>query len=251
MLESKIRKQNTCWRSVVPVDVQLGVTLYKLFKNTDYLDLVDKFGIGESTAHEIVMDTTVAIVKCLRYKIHFPSTAKEVQAVTAGFRQKRFLSVYAGWPGRIHDRVFHNSTLRNKIVARELLTSPAMLAYDDKIKPYLVGDKGYQLQQHLMIPHTTPNPTPSKATFNLHHHLAQIPKYLPNIIKSCCILHNFLIDVGETDLQAEIQAWRKEVKRLKDQDLFVNYSDPEQVEGEPHEELHSLEDAKEWHLCLL
>ncbi|XP_024531998.1 protein ANTAGONIST OF LIKE HETEROCHROMATIN PROTEIN 1-like isoform X2 [Selaginella moellendorffii] len=111
--------------------------------------------------------------------------------------QKRFLSVYAGWPGRV--RVFRNSTLRNKIVARELLTSPAVLAYDDRIKPYLVGDKGYQLQQHLMIPHTT---------FNLHHHLAWIvieqafgllkmkfrcldqkqriqPKYLPNIIKSC------------------------------------------------------------------
>ncbi|XP_024533996.1 protein ANTAGONIST OF LIKE HETEROCHROMATIN PROTEIN 1-like [Selaginella moellendorffii] len=68
--------------------------------------------------------------------------------------QKRFLSVYAGWPGRVPDtRVFRNSTLRNKIVARELLTSPAVLAYDDRIKPYL--DKGYQLQQHLMIPHTT------------------------------------------------------------------------------------------------
>ncbi|XP_024532301.1 uncharacterized protein LOC112346810 isoform X2 [Selaginella moellendorffii] len=87
MLESEIRKQDTGWRSVVPVDVRLWVTLYKLFKNTDYLDLADKFGIGESTAHEIVMDTTVAIVKCLRYKIHFPSTANEVQAVTAGFRQ--------------------------------------------------------------------------------------------------------------------------------------------------------------------
>ncbi|XP_024532343.1 uncharacterized protein LOC112346820 isoform X2 [Selaginella moellendorffii] len=226
------------------------------------------------------MNTTVVIVKCLRYRIHFPSTAKEVRAVVAGFRQvtgtrlpnvagaidctprssdlldwtarattigssgtrssckgfvmprRGFLSVYAGWPGRVHDmRVFRNSALRNKIVARELLTSPAVLAYDDRIKPYLVGDKGYQLQQHLMIPHTT---------FNLHHHLAWIvieqafgllkmkfrcldkkqriqPKYLPNIIKSCCILQNFLIDVGETDLQAEIQAWRKEVKRLKDQ----------------------------------
>ncbi|XP_024532339.1 uncharacterized protein LOC112346818 isoform X2 [Selaginella moellendorffii] len=87
MLESEIRKQDTGWRSVVLVDVRLGVTLYKLFKNTNYLDLVDKFGIGESTAHEIVMDTTAAIVKCLRYKIHFPSTAKEVRAVAAGFRQ--------------------------------------------------------------------------------------------------------------------------------------------------------------------
>ncbi|XP_024523203.1 uncharacterized protein LOC112343649 isoform X2 [Selaginella moellendorffii] len=181
--------------------------------------------------------------------------------------------------GRIHDmRVFCNSTLRNKIVARELLTSPVVLAYDDRIKPYLVGDKGYQLQQHLMIPHTT---------FNLHHHLARIvieqafgllkmkfrcldqkqriqSKYLPNIIKSCCILHNFLIDVGETDLWAEIQAWRKEVKRLKDQDLFVDYGDPEEVEGEPREELHSPENAKEvrenltfslclcqWRSCLL
>ncbi|XP_024523192.1 uncharacterized protein LOC112343642 isoform X1 [Selaginella moellendorffii] len=190
--------------------------------------------------------------------------------------------------GCIHDmRVFRNSTLRNTIVARELLTLPAVLAYDDRIKPYLVGDKGYQLQQHLMIPHTTLNPTPSKAAFNLHHHLAWIvieqafgllkmkfrcldqkqriqPKYLPNIIKSCCILHNFLIDVGETDLRVEIQAWRKEVKRLKDQDLFVDYGDPEQAEGEPREELHSPEDAKEvrenltfslclcqWRSCLL
>ncbi|XP_024536123.1 uncharacterized protein LOC112348217 [Selaginella moellendorffii] len=235
MLESEIRKHDTGWRSVVLVD--------KLFKNTDYLDLADKFGIGESTAHEIFMDTTVAIVKCLRYKIHFPSTAKEVRAVAAGFRQvtgTRLPNVAGAidctprssdlldWTarattigssvtrssckgfvmprrGRVHDmRVFRNSTLRNKIVARELLTSPVVLAYDDRIKPYLVGDKGYQLQ----IPHTTLNPTPSKAAFNLHHHLARIvieqafgllkmkfrcldqkqriqPKYLPNIIKSC------------------------------------------------------------------
>ncbi|EFJ05342.1 hypothetical protein SELMODRAFT_431705 [Selaginella moellendorffii] len=214
MLESKIRKQDTGWKSAVPVDVRLGVTLYKLFKNTDYLDLADKFGIGESTAHEIVMDTTVAIVKCLRYKIHFPSTAKEVRAVTAGFRQVT---------GHVHDtRVFRNSTLKNKIVARELLTLPAVLAYDDRIKPYLVGDKGC-LDQKQRIQ----------------------PKYLPNIIKSCCILHNFLIDVRETDLRVEIQAWRKEVKRLKDQDLFVDYGDPEQAEGEPREELHSPEDVKE------
>ncbi|EFJ23617.1 hypothetical protein SELMODRAFT_415462 [Selaginella moellendorffii] len=188
----------------------------------------DKFGIGKSTAHEIVMDTTVAIVKCLRrFELlllvtgtRLPSVAGAidctprssdlldwtVRATTTGssgtlssckgfVMPRRVLSVYAGWPGRVHDmRVFRNSTLRNKIVARELLTSPV---------------------------------------------------YLPNIIKSCCILHNFLIDVGETDLRGEIQAWRKDVKRLKDQDLFVDYSDPEQAEGEPREELHSPEDAKE------
>ncbi|EFJ05127.1 hypothetical protein SELMODRAFT_431821, partial [Selaginella moellendorffii] len=92
-------------------------------------------------------------------------------------------------------------------------------------------------------------PTPAASDDSTHKCLDQKqriqPKYLPNIIKSCCILHNFLIDAGETDLQAEIQAWRKEVKRLKDQDFFVDYGDPEQAEGEPREELHSPEDVKE------
>ncbi|EFJ27444.1 hypothetical protein SELMODRAFT_412228 [Selaginella moellendorffii] len=240
MLESEIQKQDTGWRSAVPVDVRLGVTLYKLFKNTDYLDLADKFGIGESTAHEIVMDTTAAIVKCLRYKIHFPSTAKE---------EPDCLMLLGRLTTRLDGESYYDWKQRYSVIFKKLLTLPAVLAYDDRIKPYLVGDKGYQLQQHLMIPHTTPNLRPSKAAFNLHHHLARImlgsKTKDPAKVPSQHHQELFLIDVGETDLWVEIQAWRKEVKRLKDQDLFVDYGDPEQAEGEPCEELHSPEDAKE------
>ncbi|EFJ05489.1 hypothetical protein SELMODRAFT_431529 [Selaginella moellendorffii] len=233
MLESEIQKQDTGWRSVVPVDVRLGVTLYKLFKNTDYLDLVDKFGIRESTAHEIVMDTTVAIVKCLRYKIHFPSTAKE---------EPDCLMLLGRSTTRLDGKSYYDRKQRYSVI--------------------LQGEQDCSKGAADIT--RAPNLTPSKAAFHLHHHLAWIvieqafellkmkfrcldqkqriqPKYLPNIIKSCCILHNFLIDVGETVLRAEIQAWRKEVKRLKDQDLFVDYGDCEQARGA----LHSPEDAKE------
>ncbi|EFJ23291.1 hypothetical protein SELMODRAFT_415615 [Selaginella moellendorffii] len=117
LLRNKVEicKQDTKFMRAVPVDVLLGVTLYKLFKNTDYSDLSDKFGIGEATAH------ATAIVKCL---------------------------------GSVHDmRVFRNSRLYHKIQAKELLTVLREFAFDEWIEPYLVGDKDYQLQQHLMIPH--------------------------------------------------------------------------------------------------
>ncbi|EFJ23471.1 hypothetical protein SELMODRAFT_36005, partial [Selaginella moellendorffii] len=87
ILEAEICKQDTKFRRAVPVDVRLGVTLYKLFKNTNYSDLSDKFGIGEATAHDIVVQTTAAIVKCLRYKIRFPETVAKVRAVAADFQQ--------------------------------------------------------------------------------------------------------------------------------------------------------------------
>ncbi|EFJ15670.1 hypothetical protein SELMODRAFT_422535 [Selaginella moellendorffii] len=55
ILEAEICKQDTNFRRAVPVDVRLGVTLYKLFKNTNYSDLSDKFGIGGATTHDIVV----------------------------------------------------------------------------------------------------------------------------------------------------------------------------------------------------
>ncbi|EFJ23965.1 hypothetical protein SELMODRAFT_415254 [Selaginella moellendorffii] len=234
ILEAEICKQNTKFRRAVPVDVRLGVTLYKLFKNTDYSDLSDKFGIGEATAHDIVVQTTAAIVKCLRYKIRFPETAAEGVCDA----QKRFLSIYASWPGSVHDmRVFQNSRLCHKIQARELLTVPREFAFDEWIEPYLVGDKGYQLQQHLMIPHLGSLLTVTEAEIK--------PKYLPNIIKSCCILHNFLIDVGETNINAEIKAWEKHIQALKEAEIFKDYGDPIVAEGEPQEDLRGPEDARE------
>ncbi|XP_024515046.1 putative nuclease HARBI1 [Selaginella moellendorffii] len=172
-----------------------------------------------------------------------------------------------GPDGSVHDmRVFRNSRLCHKIQARELLTVPREFAFDEWIEPYLVGDKGYQLQQHLMIPHLGSRLTVTKAEYNQQHHLARIvikqafgllkmkfkcldqkqrikPKYLPNIIKSCCILHNFLIDVGETNINAEIKAWEKHIQALKEVEIFEDYGDPIVAEGEPQENLHGPEDA--------
>ncbi|EFJ20133.1 hypothetical protein SELMODRAFT_418500 [Selaginella moellendorffii] len=55
--------------------------------NTNYSDLSDKFGIGEAIAHDIVVQTIAAIVKCLRYNIQFLETAAEVRVMAEDFQQ--------------------------------------------------------------------------------------------------------------------------------------------------------------------
>ncbi|EFJ23468.1 hypothetical protein SELMODRAFT_442782 [Selaginella moellendorffii] len=212
------------WWSVVPVDVRLGVTLYKLFKNTNYLDLVDKFGIRESTAHEIEPDCLLLLGRSTTRldsesyydrKQRYSVILQGDQAIPSGGQR-------VPTPAASDDST-HNSeldTIQGSFQPSQIVIEQAFGLLKMKFRCL---DQKQKIQ----------------------------PKYLPNIIKSCCILHNFLIDVGETDLRAEIQAWRKEVKMLKDQDLFVDYGDPEEVEGEPREELHSPEDAKEWRSCLL
>ncbi|EFJ25753.1 hypothetical protein SELMODRAFT_413685 [Selaginella moellendorffii] len=170
VIDALLRNKDTKFRRVVLVDVRMGVILYNLFKNTDYSDLSDKFGIGEAIAHDIVVQTTVAIIKCLRL------------------------------PGSVHDvRVFWNSKLCSRVPQGQ----PTIAALDDPSLRCL--DK----KQRIKL------------------------KYLSNIIKGCCILHNFLIDAGETNINAEIKAWERHIQALKKAKIFEDYEDPIMAEGEP------------------
>ncbi|EFJ21429.1 hypothetical protein SELMODRAFT_417462 [Selaginella moellendorffii] len=223
------------FRRAVLVDVRLGVTLYKLFKNTNYSDLSDKFGIGETTAHDIVVQTTAAIIKCLRYKIRFLETAAEVRAMVADFQQitKTRLPNVAGAIDCTHFEIIRP------------VGPDGGLRRSEKVLEYLC--RLARECSRLMM---------TEAEYNQQHHLAQIVikqafgllkmkfkcldqkqriklKYLLNIIKSCCILHNFLIDVGETNINVEIKAWEKHIQALKEPKIFEDYKDPVVVEGEP------------------
>ncbi|EFJ24077.1 hypothetical protein SELMODRAFT_414839 [Selaginella moellendorffii] len=143
------------------MDVHLGVTLYKFFKNTNYSNLSNKFGIGEAIAHDIVVQTIAAIVKCLGYKIQFLETAMEGVCDA----QKRFLSTYV-----VIEAEYNQQHYLAWIVIEQLFRLLKMKF------------KCLDQKQRIKL------------------------KYLPYIIKCCCILHNFLINVGETNINAKIKA---------------------------------------------
>ena len=66
----------------------------------------------------------------------------------------RFLDVYVGWPGSVHDaRVFANSPLHKRMASGEIMSEPVARFRCRCIPPYLVGDEGYPLSRFVMIPY--------------------------------------------------------------------------------------------------
>ncbi|BBN02294.1 nuclease HARBI1 [Marchantia polymorpha subsp. ruderalis] len=86
-LEVHVRKQDTKWRPSIPVTVRVGATIYRLVKGADYYEVADKFGIGESSVHEIIGDCVPAIVKVFGHHVSFPRTAAGLARVSQGFQQ--------------------------------------------------------------------------------------------------------------------------------------------------------------------
>ena len=57
-----IARQSTHLRETISVEQRVAVTIWKLPSNTEYRTLAGMFGIGRSTANEIVNDTAKQIV---------------------------------------------------------------------------------------------------------------------------------------------------------------------------------------------
>ncbi|KAL3689513.1 hypothetical protein R1sor_015822 [Riccia sorocarpa] len=87
-LGPSIQKQDTRFRNAVPVEVRVGVTLFRLCTGSSYFNTGDRFGVGESTAHEIVEETVKAVVQVLGPEMVYWPRGTEMERVTAQFFRK-------------------------------------------------------------------------------------------------------------------------------------------------------------------
>ena len=126
----------------------------------------------------------------------------------------KFLDIFAGWPGSVHDaRVYRNSPVNEYF-------SNGHLA--DNL--HIVGDSAYPLSMNMMVPYRdNGHLTDIQKKYNKHHSTSRIAierafgllknkfrrlKYLdvrslnsiPLIISATCVLHNFIL-INEKDLQ--------------------------------------------------
>lgn len=131
----------------------------------------------------------------------------------------RFLDVFAGWPGSVHDaRVFRNSPLYH-------------ILKDGNVheENHILGDSAYALAPFMMVPfRDNGHLTEEQVNFNMRHSSTRVVierafgllkskfrrlQYLemrlvnkiPLVILSACILHNFILVNEKFDLDAEFQ----------------------------------------------
>ena len=83
--------------------------------------------------------------------------------------QYRFLDIYVGWPGSVHDtRVFAHSSLYIKGEAGTLIQSHERTIEGVKVPRFLIGDSAYPLLNWLMKPYSQSSATSSdKITYRI------------------------------------------------------------------------------------
>lgn len=138
----------------------------------------------------------------------YPSVV--LQAVTDG--EFIFRDIYCNTPGSAHDAaVFHRSPLSNSIERNMPINNRQI--NDISIPLHILGDPAYPLSKHIMKGYVGRNLTPIQESFNVYHSSARMCveiafgrlksrwrilkkrmdvdfKFSPEVITTCCILHN-------------------------------------------------------------
>ena len=135
----------------------------------------------------------------------------------------RFLDVYVGWPGSVHDaRVFAHSALYTRLSGGELLPSSKAITLNGvNIPLFIVGDSAYPLETWLMKPFSqSAAVTPQHRTYNYRISRARVvaenafgrlkarwrrlmkrndmhTQNIPTVITAACVLHNLCEVHGE------------------------------------------------------
>ncbi|BBN02293.1 nuclease HARBI1 [Marchantia polymorpha subsp. ruderalis] len=107
-LEVHVRKQDTRLRPSIPVTVRVGATIYRLVNGVDYYEVADKFGVGESSVHEIMQDCVPAIVRVFGHHLRWPS-GEAVAEVSRSFLDKCGLPNCQGALGSTHVEILNPS----------------------------------------------------------------------------------------------------------------------------------------------
>ena len=134
-----------------------------------------------------------------------------------------FTDVYIGWPGRVHDaRVFVNSSLYKKGQEGILLPNWTETIQGKEVPLVLLGDPAYPLLTWLMKPYSDNghltrdqkrfNYRLSKGRVVVEHAYGRLKgrwrcllkrldisvEFVPDLVATCCILHNICEIHGET-----------------------------------------------------
>ena len=87
-LRPHIERKSTKFRRAVPLEARVAITLWRLGTNAEYRTIAELFGVGRSTACEIVLETCEAITLHLLAKyVHFPQ-GESLRDIIAGFKHK-------------------------------------------------------------------------------------------------------------------------------------------------------------------
>ena len=157
------------------------------------------------------------------------------QAIVGG--NLEFLSVSTGFPSCMHDsRAFTNSHVYRKCNQKELLNDPIVNISGVNVRPVLIGDSAYGLQDWLMTPFS--NPGMNEREFNREFSkvrssverafgvlkgrwrclLKRLDNYTENaskVIIACCILHNMCQMNGEEYADADLETLIAQERQLR------------------------------------
>lgn len=83
-----LTRQNTKYRQSVPVELRVGICIWRLATNLEYRSISHLFGVGLSTCCLITQEVVTAINVVLKAKYIRHPTAPEIRAIVQGFRDK-------------------------------------------------------------------------------------------------------------------------------------------------------------------
>ncbi|KAK7926068.1 hypothetical protein WMY93_008378 [Mugilogobius chulae] len=96
ILRPYLTRQNTRFRRTLPVELRVGVCLWRLATNLEYRSISHLFGVGISTACTVTQQVVTAINRVMRHLyIKTPSEA-ELRVIVQGFRERWKLPQVAG-----------------------------------------------------------------------------------------------------------------------------------------------------------
>ena len=134
----------------------------------------------------------------------------------------RFIDVFSGFPGSVHDaRIFSHSNIFEALHEGQVYQEPIAIVDGHPIKPYLVGDAGYKLAPYLIVPYPGQNLPIEKQNFNYWHSSTRMiveqafgrlkgrfrllngvlfvkdPMDHAKIVGCGCILHNLMMQMND------------------------------------------------------
>ena len=88
-LEPHLRRKDTNYRACISVERRICCALYSLGSSSELRTIGNLFGIGKSTAGEILHDFCAVLTELFFYRlIRFPTTSQDIQRTINGFSDK-------------------------------------------------------------------------------------------------------------------------------------------------------------------
>ncbi|XP_073474162.1 uncharacterized protein [Aquarana catesbeiana] len=265
-LRPAMEKQNTNFRTSLPVRKIVAIVLWKLATNSEYRSIGHLFGVSKSSVCRCVQDFCKAVCTLLAPEIvHFPGREKLkdmadyfgnrkgwhsiiLQGVVDG--KGLFWNVNVGEPGSLHDaRVLRLSTFWDWVCQGGLYPVCTNNICGVNVGYYVLGDSAYPLQNLLLTPEQQIyNKKTSRAWVVVENAFGRLKgrwqclmkrndsdiKLAKSMVLTCCALHNLCDSHGEDFHQDWNTSSEEPVLEIAAQDI--------------EEECSEIRQALIWHL---